>query len=73
MAKEWTDEEVRGEIAAAIQIVREDRFDAFLRNKEQSSAGNPNSGTNPPPNPGSSDPNNGGQKPKRSLWWGETE
>lgn len=74
MAREWTDDEVQAQIAAAIQIVREDKFDAFLRSRTTPPDPNPPGGTNPPTpngNPNPPDPNQ--SKPKKSLWWGEQE
>lgn len=72
MAKEWTDEEVQSEIAKAVQIVREDHFDAFLRSRMSPSNPNPPSGNDPPApsgNPNPPDPNQ--PKPKKGIWWGE--
>jgi hypothetical protein len=74
MPKEWNDDDVKAEIAAAIAIVREDRFEAFVRTKLPPSPNDPNGG-----NGKSGDGGNGGgnagdsPKGKKSLWWGETE
>jgi hypothetical protein len=72
MPKEWTDEEVQKEIADAIAIVREDRFETFVRSTigpKSGDAGNPgNAGTDA----GNDNSGNPG-KAKKSLWWGETE
>lgn len=71
MAKEWTDEEVQNEIREAIRIVREDRFETFVRGRiappsnDQNGNGNPPTNNPPPPNgaPGS-------EPKKKSLFWG---
>lgn len=72
MAKEWTDDEVSAEIAAAVAIVREDKFEAFVRTKLPQTPADQNGGTGQ-----SGDGGNGGgndpDKKKKSLWWGETE
>lgn len=77
MAKEWTDDEVRSEIKEAIRIVREDRFESFVRgrlgnstdNKDDKGNGSGNSG-----NGNSGDGGKGDSSPKKKgLWWGETE
>lgn len=77
MAKEWTDDEVRSEIKEAIRIVREDRFESFVRgrlgnssdNKDDKGNGSGNSG-----NGNSGDGGTGNTSPKKKgLWWGETE
>lgn len=72
MAKEWTDDEVRKEIADAIQIVREDRFEAFVRSRTPPT-NDPNSPPNSPPPSGGNNPDNGEQKKRKSLWWGDVE
>lgn len=74
MGKEWTDEEVAAEISDAVRIVREDKFEAFVRGKLPAPPSDPNGGNGQPGNAG----NSGGNDPtapkaKRSLWWGETE
>lgn len=74
MAKEWTDDEVKSEIAEAIRIVREDRFEAFVRSRVPSNNDpNSNPGSPPPSNGGNPDANGGGEKKRKSLWWGESE
>lgn len=74
MAKEWTDDEVKSEIAAAIAIVREDKFEAFVRSRFPSPANpNPNPNSPSPANGNNPDANGGGQKQKKSLWWGIPE
>ena len=72
MPKEWTDDEVKKEIADAIQIVREDRFEAFVRSR-QSPPNDPNPPPNSPPPSGGNNPDNGGTKSKKSLFWGVEE
>lgn len=69
MPKEWTDEEIMEQINNAVQIVREDRFETFVRGR-LSTPNDPNSSTGTPPPPGG---NPNPPKPKKSLWWGETE
>jgi hypothetical protein len=65
MAREWTDEEVKKEIADAIAIVREDKILAFMRGNGPKPDNGP---TNDPPPPN----NNPNEPPKRKgLWWGE--
>jgi hypothetical protein len=71
MAKEWTDDEVQKEIADAIAIVREDRFEKFAR-ETLGKGGNPNPGDPPTPTPPTGNPNDP-PKGKRGLWWGEPE
>jgi len=70
--KEWTDEEVQKEIRDAIAIVREDRFETFVRGKFPPSSDDKNGGKDQ-----SGDGGNGGgndpDKKKKSLWWGESE
>jgi hypothetical protein len=74
MGKEWTDEEVSKEIADAVAIVREDRFEAFVRGIQKPSADNQNGGTDQSGNSGNGGGNdNPPPKKGRSLWWGETE
>lgn len=78
MAKEWTDDEVSAEIAKAVQIVREDRLEQFLRTRFKASEENnppnppkPDGPTPPPPKSKGDSPEK--QPPARkSLWWGET-
>lgn len=70
--KEWTDEEVQKEINDAIAIVREDRFETFVRGKFPAPPNDPSGGTGQSGNGG----NGGGTDPpktKKSLWWGESE
>lgn len=71
MAKEWTDEEVQAEIAAAVAIVREDRFEGFVRGL----LGKPNDSSDngsDPKSPPRGNPVEGATNPKkRSLWWGD--
>lgn len=70
MPKEWTDEEVQKEIAEAIQIVREDRLETFLRNRFANPTTDPNANPNPPASGGNGNPTD---KPKKGLWWGDSE
>ena len=72
--KEWTDVEVKGEIADAVRIVREDKFEAFVRGKLPTPPNDQNGGKDQSGNDGNgggNDPN--ASKKKGSLWWGETE
>ena len=74
MAKEWTDDEVQSEISEAVRIVREDKFEAFVRNRQSSQSDNQNGNGNPPSN--NPPPPNGapGSPPKKkSLFWGVEE
>ena len=77
MAKEWTDDEVKSEIADAIRIVREDKFEAFVRGKLGNSSTNQNdtgNGSGDSGNGNSGDDGKGNPAPKKKgLWWGETE
>lgn len=67
MAREWTDEEVKKEIADAVQIVREDRLESFLRKRFTPT----NDPDNPPPTPPPSNGDNPPATKKRGLWWGD--
>jgi hypothetical protein len=68
-AKEWTDEEVQAEIREAVHIVREDRFEKFVRGKV-GGATPPAGGPTPPPGKPGDPPAE--PKPKRkALWWGD--
>lgn len=78
MAKEWTDDEVKGLISESVAIVREDRLEKFLRGKfgtpppadpagGDNGNGNPNGGKNDPP---ANDPP---PAKRRSLFWGEVD
>ena len=74
MAKEWTDEEVSKEIADAVAIVREDRFEAFVRGLQSPSNSNQNGGDDKPGDSG----NGGGNDPtapkkRKAIFWGEQE
>ena len=67
MAKEWTDEEVSAEIAKAVGIVREDRFEKFVRGK----LGTPAPGNGPPAPPAKDEPTGDLKPPRKGLWWGD--
>lgn len=82
MAREWTDEEVQKEIADAIAIVREDRFESFVRGRLAANESEPNdpgtepkSGkepkTSPPPPKETVDPP--AKKKRSSLFFGELD
>jgi hypothetical protein len=73
MAKEWTDEEVRQEIADALRIFREDKFEKFVRSKiGPVTPGDNNGDDKTPPTPPRGDKQEGATAPKkRSLWWGD--
>lgn len=65
-------DEAKAEIAAAIAIVREDRFEKFVRGtiKPPTDPAAPGAGDPPPPKPG--DPvTPPGDVKKRGLYWGE--
>lgn len=69
MAKEWSDDEVQNEIREAIAIVREDRFERFVRERQTQTDSIKNV---PPPSGGTNqDPNAGTPKKSKSLFWGE--
>lgn len=70
MAKEWTDEEVKAEIAEAVRIVREDKFEAFVRGRMGNA---PESGGKPGSAPPPTDPKDPGKETSKrgSLWWGQ--
>lgn len=72
MPKEWNDDDVKAEIADAVRIVREDKFEAFVRGKLPAPPVDQNGGKDQPGNDG----NGGGNDPtapkaKKSLWWGD--
>lgn len=70
--KEWTDEEVSAAISDAVRIVREDKFEAFVRGKLPAPPNDPNGGNGPSGNGGNNGGNDSGTgKKKRALWWGE--
>lgn len=77
---ELTDE-AKAEIQAAIAIVREDRFEKFLRGRlaGPSTDTAPGAGDPPPPKPGDPVTGNGdngnpnGGTKKRGLYWGDSE
>lgn len=74
MAREWTDEEVQKEIADAIAIVREDRFETFVRGRIGQADPDKNGGKDQSGNTGNGDGNDpNAPKKSRSLWWGESE
>ncbi len=71
MPKEWTDEDVQAEIAEAVRIVREDKFEAFVRTKLPAPPADQNGGND---KSGDGANGNGGNpiapKGKKSLFWG---
>lgn len=75
MAKEWTDDEVRQEIADAVRIVREDRFEGFVRGLVGRPAGDvssSDSGKDEVKSPPRGQQVDGATvTKKKSLWWGE--
>lgn len=72
--KQWTDDEVKSEIADAVRIVREDKFEAFVRGKLPAPPDDKNGGNGNPPSGQSGNPGDpGSSSKKRSLWWGESE
>lgn len=67
-------DEARAEIAEAIRIVREDRFESFVRGRLQGpkSDTDPKPGDPPPPKTGNAPPNPDDKTPpKRGLFWGD--
>ena len=73
MPKEWSDEEVKSEIADAIRIVREDRFEAFVRGRVAPTNDDKNGTSDKSGDGGNSNQGDGSGKPKKGLWWGESE
>ena len=72
MPKEWNDEEVSAAIADAVRIVREDKFEAFVRGKLPAPPTDQNGGKDQSGNGGNGNGDNPGQsKKKKSLWWGD--
>ena len=76
MAREWTDEEVRAEIAEAVRIVREDQEKATYKSlhekygeKAEPPDGKKGGKEPPPPKEDGGEPDK--PKGKRSLWWGD--
>lgn len=65
-------DEAKAEIAEAIRIVREDKFEAFVRGrvKPTTDPAAPGPGDPPPPKSGDPVPPAGDVK-KKGLWWGE--
>lgn len=75
MGKEWTDDEVTEEIRKAFAIFREDHIVKSIRGLEEKLsglAGKGNSSSDPVDPPKKNQPNNG-DKPRRSMWWGEVD
>jgi hypothetical protein len=70
--KEWTDEEVQKEIADAIAIVREDRFETFVRGKFPAQSTDQNGGKDQSGSGGDSGGNDSSKK-RKAIWWGDTE
>jgi len=78
--KEWTDEEVKAEIAAAVKIVNDDRekaeYDRLHGKYGQSPSGDSGNPTGdgpaaPPKKEGEGESNVDPSAKKRGLWWGE--
>jgi hypothetical protein len=65
-------DEARAELAEAIRIVREDRFENYVRGRLTGPPTDPNPGPGDPPPPKPGDPVNPGPK-KKGLYWGEEE
>lgn len=63
---ELTDE-AKAEIAEAVRIVREDRFEAYVR--DRLGATPPTNG--PPAPPAKPEPTTEPPKEKKGLWWGD--
>lgn len=75
MAKEWNDDEVKELIGESVRIVREDKFEAFVRGKLAPANNDPNDPKNGPTNP-PGDPKPGDPPPsqkRKSLFWGEVD
>lgn len=75
MAKEWTDDEVQSAIAEAVRIVREDKFETFIRGRLGNSSNDKNDPNDGSGNSGDGNKDNGGEgnppPKKRGLWWGD--
>lgn len=80
MAKEWTDEEVQEEIRKAFSIFREDHIVKSIRGLEEKLSGlagkrsdtsDSDAGEGDPP-PVKDKPSEG-NKPRKSVWWGELD
>lgn len=76
MTREWTDDEVSAEIAKAVQIVREDRLEQFLRTRfkvaeENHQSPKPDGPTPPPPKKVKDDSPEKQPPARKSIWWGE--
>lgn len=74
---EWTDDDVRKEIREALKIAREDGIIKRLGQLEEKltslitpSSDDKDTEGKPPP---AKDPKPSNEKPRKSLWWGETE
>lgn len=70
-AKSKLTEEAQAAITEAVRIVREDRFEAFVRGRVSGpkSDANPGPGDPPPPKPG--DPVTDTAPKKKGLYWGD--
>lgn len=66
MSEDLTDE-AKAAIAEAVRIVREDRFEAFVRGKVAPEP--PKDG--PPAPPAKPEPTTEPPKQKKGLWWGD--
>lgn len=72
--KEWNDDDVKAEIAAAVAIVREDKFEAFVRNRIGASPSDQNGGKDQSGNSGNGNGNDPtAPKKSKSIFWGDTE
>lgn len=74
MPKEWNDDEVSALIRENVEIVRGDKFEAFLRKRFTSSDDDKTNPKDAPPSSGGDNPSPGpsGSKARKSLWWGES-
>jgi hypothetical protein len=74
MPKEWNDDEVTALIKENVEIVRQDKLEAFLRSRFSASTENKNDPANSPPLSGNGNPGNpSATKAKKSLFWGEID
>ena len=61
-------DEAKAEIAEAVRIVREDKFELWIRSREKG----PEPGNGPPAPPAKNEPPEPPKPPKKGLWWGDS-
>lgn len=69
--KDWTDEEIRAEIGAAVKMVAEDK-EKIEYQRLHGKFSTPPTKDGPQPPPEKDPPTDPPEKKKRSIWWGET-